>query len=140
MADPPPQAQNLRRMVFGVVGGCLDGCHVGGYPWKRGTSPSFSRSFLAPPLKKYLPARLGPGSRDVAPQMASSCLLDRSLEATTISRWLDMLPRWCWELFTGRLDRNLISSWAPLGMLWGPTMQYKLTLKRKTYTCMYSTY
>ena len=82
---------------------------------------------LTPPPQIYLPARLGPGSRGVVPETVSGGLLGRPLEASTVSRWLEKLPRWCLDFFGSQLDTNLGSSCAPRGTARGPEMQYVLS-------------
>ena len=86
--------------------------------------PPKKNSLARPAPQICSPARLGPGSRGVVPRRASSGLLDRPLVATTVSRWLEMLPRWFLDRFGTPLDSNLGSSWASLGSPWGPKMQY----------------
>ena len=117
----------MRRMASGVVRDGRDGCFFGGCLWK----------WLVFCVSVDSPARLGPKSRGVVPETASNWLPDRPLEATTMSVWLEMLPRWFLERFGSQRDPNLGSSWAPLGTAWGPKMQYLLRFF-DVFTCSLS--
>ena len=92
----------------------------------NGPFSEFRSTLPDPPKKIWLPVRLGPGSRGLVPETVSGRLLGRPLEAATVSRWLEKLPRWFLEFFGSQLDPNLGSSWAPLGTPRSPKMQYVL--------------
>ena len=111
-------------MASGVVCGGLDGCRFEGCLQRNASFLGSGGRSLTPQKKIYLPARLGPGSRGVVPETVSGRLLGRPLEAATVPRWLDKLPRWFLERFGSHCDPNLGSSWARLGTPRGPNMQY----------------
>ena len=112
-----PQKRDVWPLgVYGTVGTTAVFEDLSG----NGSISGFRPARPDPPQKKYLPARLGPGSHGLGPgsraavsEMAPNLLLDHHLEATTGSKWLDMLPRWFWHLFGGQLD----PTWGHFGPL-----------------------
>ena len=113
-------------MASGVVCDGLDGCRFVGCLQKRAVVRLPGDVTGPPPPQIWAPARLGPGSPGVVPETASSWLLGRPLEATTVSRWLEKLPTCFLDFFGSQLDPSLGSFWAPLGTPRDPKMQYVL--------------